>query len=275
MAHRVVARRGQRLRGLLVIGAALVLVPLPALAGEQDPSPSSSTQSTSSAPARDFMLGRPRASVGVRGSWFVASAGSDFYDTVINQLTLEKKDFNSGSFGVDFNVNVNPRLDITGGIDWNNIHQPSEDREMEELLPNGTRIPIQQVTELSQMNLSASAKFSLIPRGRQVSRLAWIPSTFIPYVGAGAGYGKYTLRQNGDFVDFVDNHIFTDTFRSEGWAPLVHAFGGTDILVYKRLMLSLEGRYTWSSADLDADFIDFNPIDLGGFRFGAGIQFMF
>jgi hypothetical protein len=221
------------------------------------------------------MLGRPRASVGVRGSWFIASAGSDFYDTVTTQLTLEKKDFNSGSFGVEMNVNISPRFDITGGIDWNNVSQPSEDREMEELLPNGTRIPIQQVTELSQMNLAASAKFSLVPRGRQISRLAWIPATFIPYVGAGAGYGKYTLRQNGDFVDFVDSSIFTDTFRSEGWAPLVHAFGGTDILVYKRLMLSLEGRYTWSSADLDADFIDFNPIDLGGFRFGAGIQFMF
>ena len=274
MALRVAARRGQRLRGLLVIGAALALLPLPAFA-QQDPSSSSSSQSTASAPTRDFMIGRPRASVGVRGSFILASAGSDFYETVTEELTLEKKDFNSGSFGVELNVNVHPRLDISGGVDWNNISQPSEDSEMEELLPNGTRIPIQQVTELSQMNLTASVKFALVPRGRQISRLAWIPATFIPYVGGGGGYGKYTLRQNGDFVDFVDNHIFTDTFRSEGWAPSAHVLGGTDILLYKRLMLSLEGRYSWSNADLDSDFVAFDPIDLGGFRFGAGIQFIF
>ena len=35
-----------------------------------------------------------------------------------------------------------------------------------------------------------------------ISRLAWIPRTFMPYVGAGGGYGTYEFRQNGDFVDF-------------------------------------------------------------------------
>ena len=91
-----------------------------------------------------------------------------------------------------------------------------------------------------------------------------------------------TFRQTGDFVDFATENrvlgtftIFTDTFRSEGWAPSAHVFGGTDIQVYKRLYLSLEGRYTWQHADLDQDFIDFEPMDLGGFRFGAGIHFVF
>ena len=155
------------------------------------------------------------------------------------------------------------------------MSQPSEDRDEEELLPNGSRVPIEQVTELEQMNLFASAKFLLLPRGRRVSSLAWIPNTFVPYVGAGGGYGKYTLRQNGDFVDFVDHHIFTDTFRSEGWAPIFHVMGGTDIQVMRRLVLSFEARYSWQHADLDSDFVDFQPIDLGGFRFGAGIHFAF
>ncbi|MEY4095240.1 MAG: hypothetical protein RLZZ53_2439, partial [Acidobacteriota bacterium] len=39
--------------------------------------------------------------------------------------------------------------------------------------------------------------------------------------------------------------------------------------------LSLEGRYTWKRADLGNDFLDFEPIDLGGFRFGAGIHLAF
>jgi opacity protein-like surface antigen len=136
-------------------------------------------------------------------------------------------------------------------------------------------VPIRQDTEMKQMNLMVSAKYSLIPRGRAVSRLAWIPNTFVPYVGAGLGYGKYELRQGGDFVDFVDKHIFSDVFRSEGWAPVIQAFGGTDIQMYKKLLLTLEGRYSWSHADLGSDFLDFEPIDLGGFRFGAGIRLGF
>jgi len=264
-----------RFRGLLVSCAALILLASPAFADEQNPSASSSTQNTSAAPAPDFMLGRPRASVGVRGSLFVASANSDIFDFITDQLLLEKSDFNTGSFGAELAFSLTPRLDITAGIDLNKVRRPTEDRDEEELLPNGSRVPIESVTELEQMNLFASAKFSLIPRGRSVSRLAWIPNTLVPYIGAGAGYGKYLLRQNGDFADFVDHHIFTDTFRSEGWAPTVHVLGGTDIRVSRHLLLSFEGKYSWSHADLSQDFVDFEPIDLGGFRFGAGIHFAF
>ena len=104
----------------------------------------------------------------------------------------------------------------------------------------------------------------------------------MPYAGAGGGVTRYEFRQAGDFVDFATANpaagtfsIFTDTFRSDGWAPSAHAFGGADILVFKRLYFNVEGRYTWVNAELDQDFIDFQPMDLGGFRFGAGINFVF
>lgn len=264
-----------RLRGVLVCSAALILLASPAFADGQDQSANSSTQSASSSAPPDFLLGRPKAMVGVRGGLFMASANSDFFDDMIEFLTLEKSSFRTGTFSTEMAFSLTPQLDIVGGMDLNRVNQGSEDREMEELLPNGTRVPIQQTTELSELNFAVSAKFSLLPRGRTVSRLAWIPRTIVPYVGAGAGYGKYTLRQNGDFVDFSDNHIFTDTFRSEGWTPLVQAFGGTDIQLYKRLVLSLEGRYTWKHAELSSDYANYEPIDLGGFRFGAGIHFAF
>lgn len=261
-----------RTRGMLVLSA-LILIATPAFAG-QSQTGSSSNQSQAAPPA-DFLIGSPRVSVGVRGSWFIASAGSDIFDFITNEFTLEKKDFNTGSFSADFGVAINDRLELLGGIDLNSKSKASEDRDEEELLSNGTRVPITQETGLEQFNAMFSAKFSLVPRGRAISKLAWIPNTFVPYVGAGIGYGSYSFRQNGDFVDFVDKHIFTDTFRSEGWAPVMQAFAGTDIQMYKKLLLTLEGRYSWSHADLDTDFIDFDPIDLGGFRFGAGIRLGF
>ena len=261
----------QRIRGLVVTGAALLLLASPAVAGQQDAAGSSSTQSASSAPPPDFMLGRPRASIGARGSFLKASANSDIFDFVTEQLAIDKADFNTGSFGLEAAFSLSPRFDIVGAMDVNGMSHASDYR----LLEDNRGLPIEQTTELSQLNLTLSAKFSLLPRGRAISRLAWIPRTFIPYVGAGGGYGRYRFRQNGDFVDFADNHVFRDTFVSDGWSPTAHVLGGTDIQVMRHLMLSFEARYSWQHADLGPDFIDFEPIDLGGFRFGAGIHFAF
>lgn len=273
MAHSV-QRNTVRLRGLGACLTALILLVSPLAAGAQTPSENTSAQSVASAPP-DFMLGRPRATIGVRGSFFMPTANSDFFDFVTEQLTLEKSHFRTASFSPELSVSLFPQLDIVLGMDINKVDKDSEHRTMEELLSNGQRVPIQQNTQLSEMNALVSAKVSLLPRGRRVSRLAWIPNTFVPYVGAGGGYGRYTVRQAGDFVDFLDNHIFSDTFRSEGWAPVAQAFAGADVMAFKRVMLSLEGRYTWKKADLGRDFLDFEPIDLGGFRIGAGIHFAF
>jgi hypothetical protein len=201
----------------------------------------------------------------------VASANSDIFDFVTDQLAIDKKDFNTGSFGLEAAYSMSPRFDIVASMDLNGINHASDYRRLED----NRGLPIQQTTELSQLNFTVSGKFSLIPRGRAISRLAWIPNTFVPYVGAGGGYGKYEFRQNGDFVDFTDNHVFPDTFRSDGWAPTMHVLAGTDIQVAKHLMLSFEGKYSWQHATLSQDFIDFDPIDLGGFRFGAGIHLGF
>jgi opacity protein-like surface antigen len=266
------AHNGQRLRGLLVSSAALILLASPASAAD-DQTPSSPTSSqTASAPANpDFMLGRPRVMIGVRGNWMMASASSDLFDFVTDTLTVEKDNFNTGTFSVEMAVNVTSHLDILAGFDIGQSTTPSEYRDF----IDNRGLPIQQTTEFKQNLITASARFSLIPRGREISRFAWIPRTFVPYVGAGSGVTNYRFQQYGDFVDFADNHVFGESFTSDGWTPIVQAFGGTDIKVYKRLYMSLEGRYTWANTELDQDFIDFAPIDLGGFRFGVGIHYAF
>lgn len=280
---RSVGNYGQRLRGLLVRSStALVLLASPAYAGDQDPS--SSQQPTVVVPSSpDFLLGRPHASIGVRGNWLMASAGSDIYDFVSEHLTIDKSDFNTASFATDVSIYAIPRLDIVGGFEIAQEDIPSQYRGYSETVGGSSvTIPIRQNTELKQMHFTGSVKFGLLPRGKQISRLAWIPRTFVPYVGGGAGVTRYSFRQSGDFVDFATENpaagtfsIFTDVFQSEGWSPQAHLLGGADILVFKRLYFTLEGRYTWVHAELDQDFIDFQPMDLGGFRFGAGINFVF
>jgi hypothetical protein len=276
-------QNGQRLRGLLVSSCtALMLLATPGFAEQHQQSAPS--QQPGVAPANpDFLLGRPHAAIGVRGNWLMATTGSDIYDFVSEHLTVDKSDFNTASFATDIAIYAMPQLDVVGGFDYANTSIPSQYRGYSETVPGTTTtIPIRQATELQQMNFTGSVKFGLVSRGRQISRLAYIPRTFVPYVGGGGGVTRYSFRQSGDFVDFATENvaagtfsIFTDTFRSEGWAPNGHVFAGTDILLLKRLYFTVEGRYSWVHADLDEDFIDFQPIDLGGFRFGAGINFVF
>jgi hypothetical protein len=230
-------------------------------------------QSTTRQPDRraDFLFGRPRASIGIRGSWVFASAGSDLFDFVTRQLTLEKEHFNVPAFAADVAFAITPRFDVEAGVELTRMSQPSEYRDF----VDNNLLPIEQTTALNTTQVMGGVRYALTPRGREVSRLAWVPNRFVPYVGAGAGVMFYQFRQSGDFVDFVDNSIFFDSFRSQGWAPTAHAFGGVDIQMYRGLYVTVQGRYTKAAGDLGSDFIDFEPIDLSGFRVSGGINIMF
>lgn len=227
----------------------------------------------SAQPSPDFMFGSPKGMIGVRSGWVFASANSDLFTFVQRHLTVDRKDFNAPAIGVDVEVALAPRASAVFGFDFARASKNSEYRDF----VDSQRLPITQTTRLSELNLSGSVKFAVTPRGREISSRAFIPAAATPYVGAGAGLLKYEFLQFGDFID-VDSRnldIFTDTFRSSGWTPSAHVFGGVDVRVYKRLYVSGEGRYLWSNGTPDRDFIDFDAIDLAGFKATAGVHYMF
>jgi hypothetical protein len=219
----------------------------------------------------DFLFGHPDGSIGIRGSWIFNRGGSDWYDFVTDQLTIDHGDLNAPAFTFEVGFFVTPRIDLVAGVDISNASASSEYRRF----VDNNRLPITQRTELRGTTVSASLKYALLPRGREVGSVAWVPASIVPYVGAGGGAHWYRLTQQGDFVDFVDLSVFTDAFRSSGWTPSAHVFGGADIKLNKRLYLTVEGRYQWAAGDLGADWIDFDPIDLSGFHLGTGINITF
>ena len=78
-----------------------------------------------------------------------------------------------------------------------------------------------------------------------------------------------------DFVDFQDLSVFPSTFTSGGWSPTAHAFAGVDVLVLKRVYVTFDARYQWSRASLSSTWVDFEPIDLAGFKLAAGASLLF
>jgi hypothetical protein len=173
--------------------------------------------------------------------------------------------------GAELGVSITPRLDVVAGFDFGRSSTPSEYRAF----VDNRNLPIEQITKLKQSNVFATLRYALTPKGRSISRLAWIPRTLTPYVGAGGGMVWYEFLQTGDFVDFQTNRVFGDVFSSEGWAPSGHVVAGADVQVYRHMFMSFEGKYVWSSSPLQQKFVDFQPIDLSGARFGAGLHIVF
>ena len=221
----------------------------------------------------DFLFGRPDGSLTLRGSWVFARAGSDLFDFVERELTIEQGNFNRASLAVDYGIALTPRADAVIGIDVNRASVASEYRE----LVDNNRQPIEQTTSLTELNLTGNIRFALGPRGREIGRLAWVPRAVVPYAGAGGGMLWYRFQQSGDFVDALDPRqpIFTDVFRAQGWTPSAQVFAGVDVRLRGRWFLALDGRYLWAAGALGDDFEGFDPIDLAGFRAGAGINMLF
>jgi hypothetical protein len=221
-------------------------------------------------PSPDFLFGRPDGTIGIRGSFTTNRAGSDWYDFVTDQLTLERKDFRAAGLGTDAGITVSSRADVMIGFDYSQSTRTSEYRRF----VDNNRLPIEQQTLLRNAIISGGLKFALTERGREVGRLAWVPRKVVPYAGAGGGAMWFHVRQTGDFVDYIDLSVFTDVFESKGWTPTAHVFGGVDLRVLRRAYVTFDARYLWASGNLGRDWIDFDPIDLSGLRVSAGINFI-
>ena len=54
--------------------------------------------------------------------------------------------------------------------------------------------------------------------------------------------------------------------------PSGKTFGGVDVRVARRLFMTFDVRYRWAAADLNQQWINFDPIDLSGLGVSAGIN---
>jgi opacity protein-like surface antigen len=216
----------------------------------------------------DFHFQAPRVGLGLRGGWAFNRSNGEIYDFLIEQLTLEKDDFDAPAIAADFSLRLTSWMDAVLGFEWSGREESSEFRGFTEV--DGS--PIEQDTRLDQVPLTVSLKLYPIGRGRQVGRYAWVGKPVVPYVGGGIGGTWYKLQQTGDFVDFVDLTIFEADFSSEGWAFSQHASIGVDFKLARSLGLILELRYCWARADVGGDYVGFDPISLDGARLMLGIN---
>lgn len=218
-----------------------------------------------------YLFRQPQVTFSLRAGAAAPAASDDLFKFFTEQLSLEKKDFQAAAFAAELSARVSPRVDLSVGVATSKSTSTSHFREFVDQDDQ----EIEQTTILTRTPLSFSAKVHLRERGQRISQFAWVPVSFQPYVGAGVGAMFYDLEQYGDFVDFETMDVFGDNFRSNGSAPLFQVMGGTELWLNPRVGLTVDGRYTWSSAKLKFDFSDFDSIDLRGFQLTTGLAVRF
>jgi hypothetical protein len=221
--------------------------------------------------ARDFRFGEPHFSLAFNVGYGMPRASSDIYDFVMTDLTLQKSDFYSMVLGGSFGYRVTNRVELSVDVSYGNSNTRSEFRDWVDM----DDLPIEQNTRLSWTPVTVNLKGYLWERGRRISQLAWVPGKWTPFLGVGGGVVYYNFRQAGDFVDFETLEIYSDTYRSSGDAGVFHVLAGAEWSLGPHFYLTGEGRYSWAEAQMDRDFVGFEPIDLSGFQGTVGLALRF
>ena len=231
----------------------------------------------------DFRFGQPRFSVAFRGLQLRPRATGELHSLLRESFfvrtgpeddpldpTAGRMNFDATGVGFDIGFGAGSRLETRVGVDYALVRALTEDRYNEDEFG----LPIEQDTELAQWSVHGELALALMPRGRAIGQYVWIPSAVVPYVGAGAGFFRYSTVMDGRFVDVIDFTIFSERIESQGWAPSVHAFGGVDFRLTRNVLLTTEARYAWATAELDGVLAGFEH-DLTGLRISAGVRFVF
>lgn len=247
----------------------MLLLICPLLPGESE----AKAQDNADGRKADFLFRKPRVYFNIHSGIFFPEADSDIFKMVTRELTLEKSDFITWNIGADFGCSVHKRIDLVFSLDHSKSNKTSEFREY----VGEDELPITQSTTFSQYLHTAGIKFLIIPRGRQIGRFSWHPNPVIPYLSGGAGKIWYRFCQHGDFVDDDTLEIFPAFLKTSGKTYIGYLGSGVEFNIIKATYINLDFRYYLDHRDNDfkGDFVGFDPIELGGFRANAGIQWHF
>ncbi len=216
-----------------------------------------------------FLFHVPIGTWGVRGGINLASANSDVFAFVTDQLTLDRSDFNAPAVGTNIAIRLSGANDIVLDVGYSTVSRGSEFRHWVDQNDQ----PIEQTTSLRRIPITLGLRHYVTSRGRSVGQFAWIPARRSLYVGLGAGIMEYKFHQVGDFIDFTTLNVFHDEFTSQDWTAVAQANAGLDLALGDFVLLNTEARYSWAKAPMSSDYVGFNRIDLSGVSVTAGFSF--
>lgn len=220
---------------------------------------------------RGYLFSEPRVSLTLSGGLGLPTTTGDLWAFTFDELTMSRRDLAAFDQSVDLALRLSERFDLVVGYALSESRTQSEMRDW----VDENDQPIQQRTRFSRRPLSASLRYSLRPRGTTIGSYAWVPTTFLPYVGLGAGRMSYRFQQSGEFVDSETAEIFQDSYGARGKVGFVLASTGLIWSVAPSIALTSELRYLHASADGRPSFVGFDKLDLSGVATTVGFTIKF
>lgn len=200
-----------------------------------------------------------------RVGMFTPQGESDYW--LDNELVFggQPDDFEDMVLGADFRFGLGSRL---GLIVSGDVFEGEDDLAYLEFRDELRNDLIFHTTALEVSSLTAGLVLNLTPPD----------SPLVPYVGAGGGFYRWTLAEDGDFIDFEDPlgpTIFTARFEDEGEVLGWYWLAGVEVPVGPQWSLFAEGRWHNAEDELSGDFTGLGDLDLSGRQISGGASWRF
>ncbi len=223
--------------------------------------------------------------------YFLPRAESDLWKLEFEQMTFQKDDFQDSVFCFTYEYFLSNQISLCLSLDGYSekkvgnyleyVGYYDQDEGQLYAFDYGQGSSIAHVFTVSMTPLQASIK--LTPLGRRAS--------VIPFIGGGVGAYIWTVRMQGDTIDFSDPVEFNDQdldevvigypvyptdIRVESKFSLgFHGFVGVMVPVANRISIEGEFKFNYASGNLDPDFQGFENFDLSGYQVTVGINYWF
>ncbi|MBM3294285.1 MAG: hypothetical protein FJY82_07135 [Candidatus Aminicenantes bacterium] len=227
-------------------------------------------------------------------SYFIPTMKSDFWDTEFENMSFARSNFQNTSFGLAYELFLTREISFVVGLETYSRTKGAfykgyvgytidyEDWAFPDLYEGEFTPQHSLYTSITPIQFS----LKVVPFGRRMK--------LIPYVGAGAGIYFWSLRMQGDMIDFSDEYYYYDDVYNED-VPVYpiyivdamegrnfgrisfggHVFGGIMFPIANRLTLDAEFKLSFAKGKMSEAFTGFAPLDLGHYQISVGINYWF
>lgn len=226
----------------------------------------------------------------IRYGYFVPrmSGGPDsLWNIEFENMSFKKSAYQGGMLGLAYEFFMNRNISLVLSVDFYNRQKGGwyvdytkyQVDDMVFAFPDYFGGSIVHTFEVSQTPISLSVKIT--PLGRRVR--------FVPYFGGGVGLHLWTVRIQGEIIDFSDPWVYTDPAGDITVYPVYYAlleeqnrisigynaFAGVMVPVGSRTTLDLGFRYNFLKGTFQDSFEGFEDFDFNGYSLVLGLNFWF
>ena len=218
---------------------------------------------------------------------FIPRAQSDLWTTEFENMSFSKTNYTTTNFCFAYEYFLTREVSVVLGVDSFSKNKVGNyvDYVGLEFVEGDFAFPTDYVEDFFPshiFNISITPiqlSLKLTPMGR-----TW---KFIPYVGGGVGLYLWSVRLNGDMVDFNDVWVYepdgidiypittVDAWERNRISFGYHAFGGIMVPFTKRMTFEVEFKYNIAKGELKEAFEDFEPFDLSAYQISLGLNYWF